>query len=237
MIKQDITRRIFAMGQGINPMLIRHFVKLTGRKNPRICLLPTATADDPKLISVWHGFGHKFGFEAFDQPMFISSFEQKKTFKEVLLSMDAIYVSGGNTMNMLAIWKVQGIDVILREAYEKGILLGGGSAGGICWFEDGLTDSRPIELTAMKAMGWLKGGFSPHYLSEPGRRDYCHKYVRLGELSDGYGIDEPVGLLFENEVLVKAVGSTRDAEGFLVELKGDEVVETPLDIEYLGDEA
>ena len=231
---ENITRRFFAIVKGINPMLIRNFVKLTGKERPRICLLPTATADDPKLIHVWHGFGEKFGFDAFDQPMFISSFDQKKTFEEVLLSMDAIYVSGGNTVNMLAVWKVQGIDVILREAYEKGTLLGGGSAGGICWFENGLTDSRPIELTAMSAMGWLKGGFSPHFLSEPGRREYCHKYMRSGELSAGYGIDEPVGLLFENEVFVKAVGSAKDAEGFWIEQKGDEIVETPLDIEYIG---
>jgi len=232
-----ITRRIFAIGQGVNPMLIRHFVKLTGVERPRICLLPTASADDPKLIRIWHGFGEKFGFEAYDQEMFISSFDQDQTFEEVLLSMDAIYVSGGNTVNMLAVWKAQGVDVILREAYEQGILLGGGSAGGICWFDNGLTDSRPIELTAMPAMGWLKGSFSPHFLSEPGRRKYCHKFVLNGEMSSGYAIDEPVGILFEDEVFVKAVGSRRDAQGFWVELKGDEVVETPLNIEYLGDEA
>lgn len=234
MSSENPTRRIFAIGAGIVPALIRHFVKLTGKERPRICLLPTATADDPKLIRVWHGFGEKFDFEAFDQPMFISSFDQKQTFEEVLLSMDAIYVSGGNTVNMLAVWKVQGVDVILREAYERGILLGGGSAGGICWFENGLTDSRPIELTAMPAMGWLKGSFTPHLLSEPGRRVYCHKYVMSGELSAGYAIDEPVGILFENEVLVKSVGCTPDAQGFWVEHKGNEVVESPLDIEYLG---
>jgi dipeptidase E len=229
-----ITRRIFAIGAGVRPGLIRHFVKLAGKERPKICLLPTASGDDPKLIRIWHGFGEKFGFEAYDQPMFISSFDQKKTFEEVLLSMDAIYVSGGNTINMLAVWQAQGVDVILREAYERGILLGGGSAGGICWFDNGLTDSRPIELTAMPAMGWLKGGFSPHFLSEPGRREYCHKYMRTGELSSGYALDEPVGILFENEVFVKAVGSTPQAEGFWVEQKGDEIVETPLAIEYLG---
>jgi peptidase E len=135
---------------------------------------------------------------------------------------------------MLAIWRAQGIDTILREAYENGILLGGGSAGGICWFENGLTDSRPVELTAMDALGWLKGSFAPHYLSEPGRREYYHKYIQSGELSAGYGVDEPVGLLFENEELVRSVGSSEHSEGFWVERKGDKIEETALEIEYLG---
>ncbi len=235
MTANKVTRRIIAIGQGINPAIIRHFVKLTGVERPRICLLPTATADDPKVIHIWHGFGQKFDFDAFVQPMFISSFDQKKTFEEVLLGMDAIYVSGGNTINMLAVWKAQGVDMILRKAYEKGVLLGGGSAGGICWFENGLTDSRPVELTAMRALGWLKGSFTPHFLSEPGRRNYCHKYILSGEMSSGYAIDEPVGILFENEVYVNAVGSKPDAEGFWVERRGDEVVESPIEIQYLGD--
>jgi dipeptidase E len=220
----------------MNPIAIRYFVKLVGKERPRICLLPTASGDSPKWIRVWHELGKKFGFEAFDQPLFISTFDQKDTFEEVLLSMDAIYVAGGNTVNMLAIWWAQGIDAILLEAYEKGTLLGGGSAGGICWFENGLTDSRPVELTAMRALGWLKGSFAPHYLSEPGRREYYHKYIQSGKLSSGYGIDEPVGLLFENEKLVKAVGSTVGAEGFWVEKKGNKTVETALEIEYLGDD-
>ena len=234
MNKEIIQRRILAIGRGMNPIVIRHFVKLTGKKHPRICLLPTASGDDPKWIRVWHDLGTKYGFEAYDQPLFISTFDQERTFEEVLLSMDAIYVAGGNTVNMLAVWRAQGVDVILRKAYDSGILLGGGSAGGICWFDNGLTDSRPVELTAMDALGWLKGSFAPHYLSEPGRRAYFHKYILSGELSSGYGIDEPVGLLFVDEVLEKVVGSTLDAKGYKVELIGDKIVETALDVEYIG---
>lgn len=231
---QEKARRILAIGRGMNPGLIRYFVGLTGKKNPRICLLPTASGDDPKWTRVWKDLGDKLGFEALSQPLFISTFDQKKTFEEVLLSMDAIYVGGGNTVNMLAVWRVQGVDKILRTAYERGIVLGGGSAGGICWFENGLTDSRPVELTAMNALGWLKGSFAPHYLSELGRRKYFHKYISAGKLSSGYGIDEPAGVLFENEVFVKAVGSSRDAQGFWVEEKDGEMVESVLKVEYVG---
>ena len=215
-------------------MVIRHFVELTGKENPKICLLPTASGDDKRWIKVWHELGEKFGFESYDQPMFISSFDQDKTFEEVLLNMDAIYVSGGNTLAMLAVWRVHGVDRILKTAYESGILLGGGSAGGICWFENGLTDSRPVELTPMSALGWLKGSFAPHYLSEPGRREYFHKYILSGDLDDGYAADEPVGLLFENEEFVGAVGSSTEAEAFKVELVDDHIVETPIPVEYLG---
>jgi peptidase E len=147
--------------------------------------------------------------------------------------MDAIYVGGGNTVNMLAVWEVQGIVDILRQAMAQDILLGGGSAGGICWFEGGLTDSRPKILTPMKAMGWLKGSFAPHYLSEPGRREYFHRYIREGALTDGYGCDEPVGLFFEDGELVRAYGSEPDAKAFYVERTEDGIQETPIPVEQV----
>ena len=84
----------------------------------------------------------------------------------------------------------------------------------------------------MKALGWLKGSYAPHYLTEPGRREYFHRYILEGSLHDGYGCDETVGLLFENGALSGAYGSTPDAQGFYVEKKGSEIQETPLKIEY-----
>ncbi len=231
----DIKRRILAIGRGMNPVMIRYFSKLTGLESPRICLLPTATGDGEKWIKVWHELAEKIGFDSYDQRLFISSFDQKQTFEEVLLNMDAIYVGGGNTVNMLAVWRAQGVDKILREAYERGILLGGGSAGGICWFESGLTDSRPVELTAMDALGWLKGSFAPHYMSEPGRRTYYHRYIMDGSLHNGHAADDTVGLLFENEELVKAVGSVEDAIAFKVDKVGNEIIESPLQVEYVAE--
>lgn len=232
----DTVKRIFAIGRGANEPLIGYFARLTGKSRPRICHLPTATGDCGDRVDWWMDLGERLDFEPVVQKIFVSSFHQKERFEEVLLNVDAIYVGGGNTLNMLAIWKVQGIDVILRKAWELGIVLGGGSAGGICWFENGLTDSRPRELTAMNAMGWLKGSFAPHYLSEPGRRTSYHKLIQADLLSDGYGVDEPVGLLFENETLVKAVGSTQDAQAFHVRKTDDGIIEQPLEIEYAGND-
>lgn len=223
--------RILAIGRGANPVLIRKFSELTGKTNPRICFLPTASGDHPEIIAWWLALGKELGFEAVVQKLFISTFDQPESFEDVLLQMDAIYVGGGNTVNMLAIWREHGIDHILHKAMSQGILLGGGSAGGICWFEGGLTDSRPKVLTPMPALGWLKGSYAPHYLTEPGRRDFFHRYIMDGSLHDGYGCDETVGLLFENRVLTGAYGSTPDAQAFYVRKHGDEIQETPIDVQ------
>jgi len=222
--------RILAIGKGANHTLIRKFRDLTGKAYPRICYLPTASGDHPDLVAWWQKLGKEVGFDAQVQKLFISTFDQDKSFAEVLLSMDAIYVGGGNTVNMLAVWEVQGIVDILKLAMAQDILLGGGSAGGICWFEGGLTDSRPKILTPMQALGWLKGSFAPHYLSEPGRRQYFHQYILENALPDGYGCDEPVGLYFEDGELIAAYGSSPDAKAFLVEKAGDRIVETALDV-------
>jgi peptidase E len=229
----EIRGRILAIGKGANTTLIRKFRDLTGKASPRICYLPTASGDHPDLIAWWKTLGQEIGFDAHVQKMFISTFDQSESFAEVLLSMDAIYVGGGNTVNMLAVWEVQGIIDILRQALAQDILLGGGSAGGICWFEGGLTDSRPKILTPMTALGWLKGSFAPHYLSEPGRREYFHQYIQEDALTDGYGCDEPVGLYFEDGERVKAVGSTSDAQAFFVRKTADGIVETSISVEMV----
>lgn len=226
-------QRILAIGRGLNVPMIRYFASLPGVKKPRICLLPTATGDHPRWDKMWPELGEKLGFEAHIQPLFISSYEQQEDFGDVLLSMDAIYVGGGNTVNMLAVWRAQGIDTILRKAWEQGIVLGGGSAGGICWFESGLTDSRPKELTAMNALGWLKGSFAPHFLQEEGRREYFHKYILDGSLHNGYGCMETAGLLYEGTELVRIVGSDRDAKIFKVEKQDAEIVESEIGADHV----
>lgn len=231
MSNKPATSRILAIGRGANTPLIRKFCDLTGKSRPRICYLPTATGDSAEMIAWWQNLGKELDFEAYVQKLFISTFDQAYGFDAILLDMDAIYVGGGNTLNMLAIWREHGIDQILKEAAEKGILLGGGSAGGICWFESGLTDSRPTILTPMKAMGWLKGSFAPHYLSEPGRRKYFHQYMLDGSLSDGYGCDDTVGLYFENGELTKAYGSVEDAKAFRVEKRNGAIHESAIEVE------
>src|SRR6188768_4003101 len=124
-----ITRKILVYGSGSNPPFIKYAAALTNKALPRLCYLPTATGDNPYLINNWYSLCAALDVKAFVQRMFISSYEQTLSFEETLLSMDAIIVGGGNTLNMLAIWKAQGIDTALRKAYDAGIILAGGSAG------------------------------------------------------------------------------------------------------------
>jgi peptidase E len=112
------------------------------------------------------------------------------------MSMDAIIVGGGSTLNILAIWKAQGIDTVLRKAYDKGIILSGGSAGALCWFTRGYTGPRPKELTIIEALGFLNFSHCAHYHSEPERRPLYQQAILSGKLIAGYACDDLAGLLF-----------------------------------------
>jgi dipeptidase E len=224
---------IFVTGGSSDDSMMKFFISLTGKENPRICLLPTASADRDSGIIRWFERADGLGFQPFVQRMFISSYRQDQTFEEVLLSMDAIWVSGGNTLNMIAIWKAQGVDQILKKAWEQGIVLGGGSAGSICWFEQGSTDSRPVALSAMDALGFLKGSHCPHYYTEGPRRDSYHEMILDGRLMAGYALDDRVGLLFEGQELKKVVASREGSKGFHVSKVGGKIVEKELEAEVL----
>lgn len=166
--------------------------------------------------------------------MFIESLTQKQGWDEVFLSMDAIVCSGGNTLNQQAIWKAQGIDVVLRAAWDKGIVLGGASAGSLCWFDEGTTDSRPKALSIVKCLGFLKGSHSPHYNAEAGRRPLYHKLIGSGEMQPGYACDNDAGIYFEDNE-VKRVVATRDgAKVFYVSVVGGQVVEKTMEPERLA---
>lgn len=243
--KQDITSglshkppagkpTIFVTGGSSDDIMMKFFMSLTGKKNPRICLLPTASADRDSRVLRWFERAHGLGFQAFVQRMFVSSYRQKEPFEDVLLSMDAIWVSGGNTLNMIAIWKAQGVDKILKKAWDQGIVLGGGSAGSICWFEQGSTDSRPVTLSAMDALGFLEGSHCPHYYTEGPRRDSYHDMIMNGSLKPGYALDDRVGLLFEGQELKKVVSSRKGTKGFHVSKTNGKIVEKELKAEVLA---
>jgi peptidase E len=151
------TRKILIAGGGFNTAFIRYMASLTGKPRPKICYLPTASADSPSGTISFYQSCAPLQVEPYVQESFIASTEQPKGWDEVFLSMDGIVRSGGNTLNQQAIWKAQGIDEVLRQAWDRGIVLGGASAGSLCWFEEGTTDSRPKELSIVKCLGFLKG--------------------------------------------------------------------------------
>lgn len=194
-----------------------------------MCLLPTAVADNPTTINNWYERCNELSIRAFTQRMFISSYEQHQSFEEVLLSMDAILVTGGNTLNMLAIWKAHGVDKVLRTAWERGIILSGGSAGSLCWFEQGTTDSRPQQVTTIDCLGLLKGSHCPHYDSEPTRRPLYHAYIQSGEFKAGYACDDRAAILFHDQQPQKVVSLDDASNAYYVHLEKDVIVEQRLE--------
>jgi peptidase E len=207
---------------------------LTGKKRPRLCYLPTASADSPSGIVTWFKTCGSLDVVPFVQESFIASTRQKQGWDEVLLSMDGIVASGGNTLNQQAIWKAQGIDVVLKQAWDRGIVLGGASAGSLCWFEEGTTDSRPKALSTVQCLGFLKGSHCPHYDREPERRPLYRKLIASGEMKPGYACDNDAGIYFEDNTVKRVVASRAGARVYYVSLVGGTVVEKPLEPELIA---
>lgn len=230
----DHTRRkILIAGGGFQTAFIRYMATLTGKTRPRICYLPTAVGDRPEAKLNFYSWCASLNVEPFVQDCFIESLTQTSGWDEVLLSMDAILVSGGNTLNQQAIWKAQGIDLVLRQAWERGIVLGGASAGSLCWFEEGTTDSRPKALSVVHCLGFLKGSHSPHYDAEPGRRPLYHQLIGSGTLKPGYACDNDAGIYFENEEVRRVVCTRDGARVYYVSVVDGTVVERVLEPERI----
>ena len=226
-------RKILIAGGGFNRAFIKYMAELSGKKRARICYLPTASADSDVGIINFYQQCADLEVEPHVQRSFIESLSQAQSWDEVLLSMDGIVCSGGNTLNQQAIWKAQGIDVVLRAAWDKGIVLGGASAGSLCWFEEGTTDSRPKALSIVKCLGFIPGSHSPHYDAEPGRRPLYQKLIGAGTMKPGYACDNDAGIYFE-DTTVKRVVSTRDAaKVYYVSVVNGTVAEKVLEPEHI----
>lgn len=230
---QRSTRKILIAGGGFGTPFIRYMASLTGKKRPKLLYLPTASADSPSGIISWFKSCAPLDVYPLVQESFIASTRQTQGWEDVLLSVDGIVASGGNTLNQQAIWKAQGIDVILKEAWDRGIVLGGASAGSLCWFEEGTTDSRPKELTIVKCLGFLKGSHCPHYDREPERRPLYRKLIGSGEMKPGYACDNDAGIYFEDNEVKRVVSTRADAKAYYVSLVGGRVVEKVLEPERI----
>ncbi len=224
---------IFPYGGGQNKLFINEIIKLTGKEKPKICYLPTASGDSERSIIRWYDLVSDLSVEPSVQRVWISSYNQKKSFEEVLLNVDAIVVGGGNTLNMIAIWKAQGIDVALKKALEKGIVLAGGSAGSLCWFVNGTTDSRPGELSVVEGLGFLDYSHSPHYASEEYRRPLYQKNIKNGIFKAGYAMDNYSGIIFKNGEPFRVVSLGDEYNCYFVSMKDGEVVEEKLKAEII----
>ncbi|MDB4893258.1 MAG: peptidase [Gemmatimonadetes bacterium] len=228
------TRKILIAGGNYGEAFIRYMAELTGKARPRICYLPTASADSPAGIVSFFRSCASLNVSPFVQESFIASTRQNKGWDEVFLSMDGIVCSGGNTLNQQAIWKAQGIDTVLREAWDRGIVLGGASAGSLCWFDEGTTDSRPKELSIVKCLGFIKGSHSPHYDAEPGRRPLYQKLISSGQMQPGYACDNDAGIYFEDNAVKRVVSARAGSKCYYVSVVNGAINERVLEPERIS---
>ncbi|HTK45022.1 MAG TPA: peptidase E [Patescibacteria group bacterium] len=202
--------------------LHQFLLDLAGQARPRICFVGTAGGESAADRAAFYATFARQA-EATHLDLFGRRVDDIEAF---LLDQDVIYVGGGNTANMLAIWRVHGVDKALRAAWERGVVLAGWSAGAICWFEGGLTDSFGPDLGPLKdGLKLLSGTFCPHYDSESLRRPRYEELVGSGTLGDGYAADDGVGLLFEGRNFSEAVASLPGQHAYRVERRRGNAVE------------
>jgi dipeptidase E len=215
-----------------NPLLDDYILRLTGRRRPKICFLATASGDAQYYIDDFHKAFPKTRAAASHVPLFFR--DRNLDLTEHLLNQDVIYVGGGNTANMLAVWRLHGVDRILRRAWRRGIILCGLSAGMNCWFEACVTDSFG-ELAALNdGLGILRGSACPHFHGQADRRPAYHRLIAAGKLPAGYAVDDSAALHFVGRALHAVVSSRREATAYWVQRSGKNAVEKNLEAKYLG---
>ena len=229
-------RQIIAIGGGSfasnpdNPLLERYIVAQTRKKKPRVCFLGTATGDADIYLTKFYAAFTKLGCVPTHVPLFARTPDLKK----VLLSQDVIYVGGGNTKSMLAVWDDWDIPALLRKAWKQGTVLAGVSAGSICWFQTGVTDSWADHLALLPCLGFLPGTCCPHFDSEVQRRPAVHHFVANGDIPSALAIDDGAAAHFVDGTLLRVVAAKPKAAGYMVRRVRGAAVETKLPVVFLS---
>jgi dipeptidase E len=234
-------RTIVAMGGGgfsmepENPLLDDYVLALAscrrGRQRPSVCFIGTASGDAESYVAKFYAALARRS-EATHLTLFDRQVADVEAF---LLDQDAVYVGGGNTANMLAIWRLHGVESALRAAWEAGVVMAGLSAGSNCWFEAATTDSFGPLAALTDGLGFIPGSHCPHYDGELLRRPTFHRLIAAGELPDGLAADDGAALVFGDQELREVVASRPNARGYRVSRGPDGgATETELPTRYLG---
>jgi peptidase E len=228
-------RHIIAMGGGQRPddPIYRYIFDLTGAARPKVLCLPTAAGDADRAVVSFYRLFPSHSFEPSDLALFERTVEDMRSF---VMTQDAVFVGGGSTLNLLAIWRAHGLDEILREAWDAGVVLAGGSAGANCWFEASTTDSYLLGRAdpLPDGLGLVPGSFCPHFDSEPARRPEFHRLIGEAVLPPGIACDDLAAVHIVGTDVAEVLASDRRAGVRRVEPgeRGD-VVETPFAVRVL----
>ncbi|WP_174732402.1 peptidase E [Mesobacillus harenae] len=230
-------KQIIALGGGgfsmepENLLLDLYILEQSGKSVPNICFVPTASGDSENYIA-------KF-YKAFEKlkctPSHLSLFRPPtRDLESFILEKDIIYVGGGSTKNLMALWKEWNVDKYMKKAWNKGIMLAGVSAGSLCWFEDGVTDSYGKDMDPINGLGLLRGSNCPHYDGEVNRRPAYQKFVASKLIQGGIAADDGVGLHFVDDSLKNVVSSRPNAKAYKVMPTEDFFYEEEMVTKYLG---
>ncbi len=217
------------------PLLDDFVLTLSGASHPRVCFVGTASGDAASYAEQFHA---AFRGRADTTVLALFTTESEAAIPldqlDQVLEHDVVYVGGGSTANLLAVWRLHGLDTVLENAAARGTVLAGVSAGMNCWFEGSSTDSFGPLAPLADGLGFLPGSACPHYVGEADRRAAYLGMVASGELADGYAVDDGVALLWRDGELVEAVSERPDGQAFRVARNGRTAVETPLAVRFLG---
>jgi dipeptidase E len=229
--------QIIAMGGGgfsmepENLSLDRFVLAATGAPRPKVCFVGTASGDAQSYIDRFYD-----SFRTLPcVPTHLSLFKPPVgDLRSFVLEQDAIYVGGGSTRNLMVLWREWRLDAILREAWQRGIVMAGISAGSLCWFAEGVSDSvKTDELYPIACLGFVPGSNCPHYDGEPGRRPAYHRMILEGSLGAGYAADDGAALHFIGTELAEAVSSRAAAKAYRVARKDGRIEEIALETRWL----
>jgi len=211
-------------GFGRNPnhrKIEKYILELTGKEKPNVVFFPTASAENQAYIIQFYKCFTKMSCE----PSHVTFFQRTPRLDSIINKADVIYVGGGNTKSMLAVWQEWKLDKLLLKAYNNGKILCGVSAGAICWFEQGITDSWASNLNVMDCLGFLPEMACPHYQEEKDRRPNVHKMLKQGKCGPGWAIDGGAAIHFKNGKYYKSIQFYSDSYVHYVSIKNGVVNE------------
>jgi dipeptidase E len=234
----EIKRQVIAMGGGgfmmepENPLLDQYIIAQSPKARPSICFLPHASDDAVRNTFRFFKAFSKFDVKLTHLSLFVPDMEDIESF---LMEQDVIYVGGGNTKSMMALWREWQLDEILRRAYDNGTVLAGLSAGANCWFEQCSTDSIPGADRVLPCLGIPPGSFCPHYDGEADRRSSLRKFLSEDRIANGYAADDGAAAHFIDGEFAHAISSRLKAKIYQVGKIDGEIVEAAVKTRYLGE--